>query len=325
VRRREFIASICGWTVAWPAIAREQQPATPVIGYLGAQSPEASAERVQGFLQGLSETGHVVGQDVTIEYRWARGDEDRLPALASELVRRQVTVIVAPGSLPAARAAKAATSTIPIVFEVGGDPVEAGLVRSLSEPDGNLTGVSYVEIAARRLELLRELVPAASRIAALINPAGPTAASEWRQVQKAARALGLRLQGLQATSVRDFDAMSGTLLRVAAGGLVICADPFFTTQSEQLAAMTVRHALPAVHQSRRFVSAGGLLSYDGSLAESHRLAGVYCGRILKGEKPAEMPVQQVAKGELVVNLKTARTLGIEISPKIMALVSELIE
>ncbi len=325
MRRRELIASICGAAFVWPVMAREEQPATPVVGYLGAQTSELFAERMRGFLQGLGETGHVPGQNVAIEYRWAQGQEDRLNALAADLVRRQVTVIAAPGSLPAARAAKAATSTIPIVFEIGSDPVEAGLVRSLNEPDGNLTGVTYVEVGARRLELLRELVPSASRIGALINPAGPSAASEWRQVQAAARTLGLRLQGLQATSERDFDAMFDTLTRVAAGALVICADPFFTRQSEQLAAMTVRHALPAVHQSRRFASAGGLLSYDGTLAESHRLTGVYCGRILKGEKPAELPIQQAMKGELVVNLKTAKTLGIEISPKILALASEIIE
>jgi putative ABC transport system substrate-binding protein len=322
MKRRDLITLLGGAAaasyVSWPLAARADPPAVmPVIGYLGAQSQEQAAERLRAFQEGLGETGHVAGQNVTIEYRWAQGHDDRLPALAADLARRQVAVIAAPGSLPAARAAKAATSSIPIVFEVKGEPVDAGLLRSLSEPDGNLTGVTSVEPGARRLELLRELVPAATRIGAVINPASPGAGTEWRQVQVAARALGVRLQGLQATTERDFDPMIVTLARVRAGGLVICADPFFIEQSEQLAAMTVRHALPAIHPSRRFAAAGGLVSYDGSPVVSHRLVGVYVGRILKGEKPADLPVQQAAKGELVVNLKTAKALGLAVPPTLL--------
>ncbi len=317
MRRRELVALLAGAAAAWPFAARAQQADQPVIGYLGGQSSEQSADRVRAFLAGLGETGHVAGQNVAIEYRWAQSHDDRLPALAAELVRRQVAVIAAPAGLPPARAAKAATSSIPIVFEIRGDPVEAGLVQSLTEPDGNLTGVTYVEVASRRLELLRELVPGVTRIGAVINPANPNAVSEWRQVQAAARALGVRLQGLQATSKLDFDPMFVTLARVDAGALVICADPFLTEQSEHLAAMTARYKLPAVHQSRRFAAAGGLISYDGSLLESHRQVGVYAGRILKGEKPAELPIQQASKGELVVNLKAAKALGLSVPPTLL--------
>jgi putative tryptophan/tyrosine transport system substrate-binding protein len=323
--RRGLIALLAGAAAASPRIVRAQQPALPVVGYLGTQSPEPSADRVRAFIEGLGDTGHLAGQNVAIEYRWAQGQDDRLPGLAAELVGRQVAVIAAPGGLPAARAAKAATSSIPIVFEIKGDPVEAGLVRNPGEPDGNLTGVITVEAAVRRLELLRELVPGVTRIGAVINPASPGAASDWRQIQAAARALGLRLQGLQATSERDFDAMFVTLARVRAGALLICADPFFTAQSEQLAAMTVQHALPAVHQSRRFASAGGLISYDGSPVASHRLVGVYCGRILNGDKPADLPIQQAVKGELVVNRKTAQALGLTVPPSLLALADEVID
>jgi putative ABC transport system substrate-binding protein len=276
---------------------------------------------VRAFVQGLSETGQVEGRDVTIEYRWAQGNSDKLPALASELVRRQPAVIATAGSLAAARAAKAATTSIPIVFEIAAEPVEAGLVKSLTEPNGNLTGVVSLDggIAA-----LRELTPRAARIGVLINPAG-NAAGGWSQAQAAARILGVRLQGLLATNEREFDAAFDTLRRSGAGALAISADPVFTAKSEQLAALTLRHKLPAVHESRRFTAAGGLLSYIGNTLESHRLAGIYAGRLLKGEKPAELPIQTASKGELVINLRTAKALGLDIPEKLLALAAEVIE
>jgi ABC-type uncharacterized transport system substrate-binding protein len=310
-----------GAALVLPLAALAQEAAPKVVAYLGAQSPEPAAERVQAFVQGLAESGHVEGRDVTIEYRWANGNSDKLPALASELVKRQPAVIATAGSLGAARAAKAATTSIPIVFEIAAEPVEAGLVKSLTEPNGNLTGVVSLDggIAA-----LRELVPAATRIGVLINPAG-NAASGWSQAQAAARILGVRLQGLLATNEREFDAAFYTLLRVGAGALAISADPVFTAKSEQLAALTLRHKLPAVHESRRFTAAGGLLSYIGNTLESHRLAGIYAGRLLKGEKPTELPIQTASKGELVINLKTAKALGLDIPEKLLALAAEVIE
>jgi putative ABC transport system substrate-binding protein len=310
-----------GAALVQPLAAFAQEAAPKVVAYLGAQSPEPLAERVRAFVQGLAETGHVEGRDVTIEYRWAHGNSDKLPALASELVRRQPAVIATAGSLAAARAAKAATTSIPIVFEIAAEPVEAGLVKSLTEPNGNLTGVVSLDggIAA-----LRELTPRAARIGVLINPAG-NAAGGWSQAQAAARILGVRLQGLLATNEREFDAAFDTLRRSGAGALAISADPVFTAKSEQLAALTLRHKLPAVHESRRFTAAGGLLSYIGNTLESHRLAGIYAGRLLKGEKPTELPIQTASKGELVINLKTAKALGLDIPEKLLALAAEVIE
>ena len=292
MRRWQFAAAM-GAALVQPLAAFAQEAAPKVVGYLGAQSPEPLAERVRAFVQGLAETGQVEGRDVTIEYRWAQGNSDKLPALASELVRRQPAVIATAGSLAAARAAKAATTSIPIVFEIAAEPVEAGLVKSLTEPNGNLTGVVSLDggIAA-----LRELAPRAARIGVLINPAG-NAAGGWSQAQAAARILGVRLQGLLATNEREFDAAFDTLRRSGAGALAISADPVFTAKSEQLAALTLRHKLPAVHESRRFTAAGGLLSYIGNTLESHRLAGIYAGRLLKGEKPTEVPIQTASKGE----------------------------
>jgi putative ABC transport system substrate-binding protein len=310
-----------GAALVQPLAAFAQEAAPKVVAYLGAQSPEPLAERVRAFVQGLAETGQVEGRDVTIEYRWAHGNSDKLPALASELVRRQPAVIATAGSLAAARAAKAATTSIPIVFEIAAEPVEAGLVKSLTEPNGNLTGVVSLDggIAA-----LRELTPRAARIGVLINPAG-NAAGGWSQAQAAARILGVRLQGLLATNEREFDAAFDTLRRSGAGALAISADPVFTAKSEQLAALTLRHKLPAVHESRRFTAAGGLLSYIGNTLESHRLAGIYAGRLLKGEKPTELPIQTASKGELVINLKTAKALGLDIPEKLLALAAEVIE
>jgi putative ABC transport system substrate-binding protein len=320
MRRWQFAAAM-GAALVQPLAAFAQEAAPKVVAYLGAQSPEPLAERVRAFVQGLAETGQVEGRDVTIEYRWAQGNSDKLPALASELVRRQPAVIATAGSLAAARAAKAATTSIPIVFETAAEPVEAGLVKSLTEPNGNLTGVVSLDggIAA-----LRELAPRAARIGVLINPAG-NAAGGWSQAQAAARILGVRLQGLLATNEREFDAAFDTLRRSGAGALAISADPVFTAKSEQLAALTLRHKLPAVHESRRFTAAGGLLSYIGNTLESHRLAGIYAGRLLKGEKPAELPIQTASKGELVINLRTAKALGLDIPEKLLALAAEVIE
>jgi putative ABC transport system substrate-binding protein len=286
--------------------------AVPVIGYLGAQSPAAFASRVTAFRQGLGETGYVEGRNVAIEFRWAEGQHDRLPALAAELVARRVAVIVAPGGAPAAIAAKSVTTTIPIVFEMGADPIAMGLVTSLNRPGGNLTGVSSlnVEVTPKRLEILREAIPTATVVAVLLNPTSPTADSQLRNLQEAARALGLQLHVLRATSARDFDAVFASLLQLRANGLVVASDTFFATHSEQLAALTARHAVPAIHQSRDFTLAGGLMSYGGSFVESHRQAGVYTGRVLKGDKPADLPVQQVTKVELLINLKTAKALGV---------------
>jgi putative ABC transport system substrate-binding protein len=321
MRRWQF-ASAVGAALVLPLAGLAQESAPRVVGYLGAQSPEPLAEGVRAFVQGLAETGQVEGRDVTIEYRWAHGNSDKLPALASELVRRQSAVIATAGSLAAARAAKAATTSIPIVFETTAEPVEAGLVKSLTEPNGNLTGVVSLDggIAA-----LREFAPAAVRIGVLINPAGNAAASGWNQAQAAARILGVRLQGLLAIDEREFDAAFDTLLRVGAGALVISSDPFFTAKSEQLAALTLRHKLPAVHESRRFTAAGGLLSYSGNTLESHRLAGIYAGRLLNGEQPAELPIQKASKGELVINLKTAKVLGLDVPPTLLARANEVIE
>jgi putative tryptophan/tyrosine transport system substrate-binding protein len=312
VKRREFITLIGGAAAAWPLAARAQQAAVPVLGYLGAQSPAAFASRVTAFRQGLGEAGYVEGRNVAIEFRWAEGQHDRLPALAAELVARRVAVIVAPGGAPAAIAAKSVTTTIPIVFEMGADPIAMGLVTSLNRPGGNLTGVSSlnVEVTPKRLEILREAIPTATVVAVLLNPTSPTADSQLRNLQEAARALGLQLHVLHASSARDFDAVFASLLQLRASGLVVASDTFFATHSEQLAALTVRHAAPAIHQSRDFTLAGGLMSYGGSFVESHRQAGVYTGRVLKGDKPADLPVQQVTKVELLINLKTAKALGI---------------
>jgi putative ABC transport system substrate-binding protein len=325
MRRREFI-TLLGGAAAWPAVARAQQP-MPVIGYLGAQSPAAFASRVIAFRQGLGETGYAEGRNVAIEFRWAEGQHDRLSALAADLVSRQVAVIVAPGGAPAALAAKSATTTIPIVFEMGADPIAIGLVGSLNRPGGNITGVSSlnVEVTPKRLEILHELVPTAAVLAVLVNPTSPTADSQLRNLQAAARALGLQLHVLHASAERDFDTVFATLLQLRAGGLVVASDTFFATHSEQLAALTVRHAVPTIHQSRDFSTAGGLMSYGGSFVESHRQAGVYTGRVIKGDKPADLPVQQVTKVELFINLKTAKALGVTVPLPLLGRADEVIE
>jgi putative tryptophan/tyrosine transport system substrate-binding protein len=314
MRRREFIALAGAAASAnfWPLGARAQQPAMPVVGYLGAQSPAAFASRVAAFRQGLGEAGYAEGRNVAIEFRWAEGRHDRLPDLAADLVARQVTVIVAPGGAPAALAAKSATTSIPIVFEMGADPIAIGLVASLARPGGNLTGVSSlnVEVTPKRLEILHEAIPTGTLVAVLLNPTSPTADSQLKQLQQAARTLALQLHVLHASTESEFEKVFATLLQLRPKGLVVASDTFFATHSEQLAALTARHALPAIHQSRDFALAGGLMSYGGSFVESHRQAGVYTGRILKGDKPADLPVQQVTKVELLINLKAAKALGV---------------
>jgi putative ABC transport system substrate-binding protein len=297
------------------------------MGFLGSESADASGDRLRGFRQGLGETGHVEGRNVSIEYRWADGQYDRLPALAADLVRRQVRVIAAAGT-PVARAAKAATTTIPVVFTTAGDPVALGLVASLNRPSGNLTGVTNlnVEIGPKRLELLREMMPAATTIALLVNPTNPIAEAQSRDAQATAHTLGLQLHVLHASTERDFNTVFSTLTQLRAGALVISADLFFTARSEQLAALTLRHAVPTISsEGREFVLAGGLMSYGGSLTDSYRLAGVYAGRILKGDKPADLPVQQAVKVEMAINLKTANALGLTIPETLLATADEVIQ
>ena len=325
MRRREFIARAGGALVAWPLAARGQPQATPVIGFLNGGSPDAN--RVAAFRRGLNETGYVEGHNVAIEYHWAEGQYDRLPALARDLVRRQVSVIAAT-STPAAITARAATMTIPIVFTTSSDPVELGLVASLSRPSGNVTGATQlnIEVTPKRLEILHELLPTANVFALLVNPTNPYTEILSRNLQAAARSLGLQLHILQASTEHDFDAVFATLVKLRSGGLVIGGgEVFLDSRHGQLAALALRHAVPTIYQGRDFALAGGLMSYGGSTMDSYRVAGAYAGRILKGEKPADLPVQQTTKVELVINLKTARALGLEIPPTVIARADEVIE
>jgi putative ABC transport system substrate-binding protein len=329
MKRREFIKFL-GGAVAWPLTARAQQPTLPAVGFLNAASPGQFAHVARAFRLGLNETGYVEDRTVAIEYRWADGQYDRLPALAADLVSRRVNVIATGSNIIAAIAAKAATTTIPIVFLTGGDPVKDGLVASLNRPGANLTGVTTlnVEIGPKRFEVLRELLPTATIMAVLINPNNHPAVVETqiRQAQALTHTLGLQMiHVLQATTERDLDSAFSTAIQRGASGLVINPDIFFSGQSAQLAALALRHAVPTISPYREFVTAGGLMSYGGSLIDQYRLVGVYVGRILKGEKPVDLPVQQVTKVELIINLKTAKALGLSVAPSLLARADEVIE
>ena len=326
IGRRKFLATL-GGAVAWPLAVRAQQPAMPVIGFLNAASLDGYRLQLAAFHRGLQGSGYVEGGNVAIEYRWADNQIDRLPALAADLVHRQVTVIAAT-STPGAVAAKAATTTIPIVFEMGGDPIRLGLVANLNRPGGNVTGVTNLnaEVAPKRVELLHELVPTASVIALLVDPTDPGLAEPVsRASQAAAHTLGLHLHVLNASTERDFDAVFANLIQWRAGGLVIGPSALFAARSEQLAALAVRHAVPAVFENREFVAAGGLVGYTGSIADAYHLVGVYAARILKGEKPGELPVQRSTKVEMFLNLKTATALGITVPLPLLGRADEVIE
>ena len=325
MRRREFIG-LLGGAAVWPVVGHAQHPAMPVIGLLSSATAREWAPLVAAFLQGLSETGIEEGRNVAIQYRWAEGQYDRLPAMADDLIQRRVAVIAAL-TTPAAMAAKAATTTTPIVFTTIGDPVQIGLVASLSRPGGNVTGATYlnVEVGPKLLELLHEAIPSATTVAALVNPTNPNADSLSRSLQAAARTLGIQLHVLNASTESDIDTAFATLVQLRAGGLVVGADVFIITREEQLAALALRHRLPAIFQTRAFAVAGGLMSYAGSAADSYRQAGVYTGRVLKGEKPANLPVQQTTKVELIINLNTAKALGLIVPLPLLGRADEVIE
>jgi ABC-type uncharacterized transport system substrate-binding protein len=326
MRRREFIA-VLGGAAASPLAARAQQPATPVIGFLHSGSPEPNVNRVAAFRKGLGEAGYVEGQNVAIEYRWAAGQDDRLPDLAADLISRRVAVIATPGSTPASLAAKAATTTIPIVFLIGSDPVALGLVAGLNRPGGNVTGVSLqlVEVVAKRLGMLRELAPGANRFVALVNPNAAYTDVVVKDLQASALALGLPIEILRAGTGREIDAAFANLMQKPGGALVVGPDALFTNRRAQIVTLAARHALPAIYYVRDFAEIGGLISYGPNVANVYRQAGIYVGRVLKGEKPADLPVVQPTKFELVVNLNTARALGIAIPNTLLALADEVIE
>jgi putative tryptophan/tyrosine transport system substrate-binding protein len=326
MRRRAFFAGL-GGAVAWPIVGRAQQLAMPVIGFLSDQSPDFFADGMRGFHQGLKDTGYVEGENVAVEYRWAENQFDRLPALAAELVRRRVAVIVS-GTSTTALAAKTATSTVPILFIAAEDPVKRGLVASLGRPGGNLTGVNFfaVELVKKRLELLRELVPTATRVAVLVSPANEAVTeATLKDVAAAAPAMGLQVQVVNADNSREIDAAFATFARERPDALFVNTGPFFTSRRVQLAQLTTRHAVPAIYGVRQCVEVGGLMSYGASLTDAFRQVGVYAGRILKGAKTVDMPVVQSSKFELVINAQTARILGLALPPSLLARADEVIE
>lgn len=324
--RRETIA-LLGAMAASTVAARAQPKTMPVIGYLGSESPEPYGSRLAAFAEGLAEAGYVDGRNVTIDFRWAEGQYSRLPALAIDLAERQVTVMVAPGGAEVALAARSASKTIPIVFEMGGDPVALGMVASLSRPGGNLTGVSSlsVEVSLKRLEFMSELFPAARTFAVAVNPASPTSGSQSRNLQAAASSLGLELRLLNASSEPELERLFAAASEMKLPGLVFTSDPYFAYRSRRLAELAMRHALPAITQARDFPNAGGLMSYGGDFRQSHRHTGIYAGRIIKGEKPSDLPVQRVTKVELFVNLKAAGQLGLTMPPSILSSADVVIE
>jgi putative ABC transport system substrate-binding protein len=326
MRRRDFIMGIAGSAAAWPLAAQAQLPTMPVIGYLNNGSPESDAPRLTGLRRGLNQTGYAEGRNFVIEYRWAGNQADRLPALAAELVQLRVAVIVAAG-LPPALAAKAATTSIPIMFSVGADPVQLGLVASLNRPEGNLTGFNAfaTELGAKGLALLHELVPSTAAIGVLVNPNNPASEVTTRDVLAAAPVMGLKIEILKAGTDREIDAAFVSLVQARTGVLLVGGDLFFNSRIEQIVALAARHAIPTMYSYREFVVAGGLISYGMSLVEQYRQVGLYTGRILKGEKPADLPVIQATKIELIINLKTAKALGLQIPDRLLALADEVIE
>jgi len=327
MRRREFIALLGSGVAGWPLAAHAQRQALPVIGFLSSRSPGESADLVAAFRQGLAEGGYVEGQNVSLEFRWGEGRYERLAGYAAELVRRAVTVIVTAGGDPAAQAAKAATATIPIVFVSGSDPVKVGLVASLNRPGGNITGVHMLilGLGAKRLGLLHELMPAVNLVGILVNPNFADARTQLRDVEDAAQSLGLKLVVQKAGTEFEIDTAFADLARQKTGAILVIADPFFTSQRVQIAALAARYAMPAMFELREYAAAGGLMSYGPDLADGYRQGGVYAGKILKGAKPAELPVEQPTKLGLVINLKTAKALGLQIPDKLLALADEVIE
>jgi putative ABC transport system substrate-binding protein len=328
MKRREFMTLLGGAAAAWPLAARAQQPAIPVVGLLSGRSPKDSVANVMAFQRGLGELGYFDGQNVEIDFRWALGHYDQLPALAADLVRRKVTVIVATGGgVTSTRAAMAATPSIPIIFVSGGDPIDLGLVESLNKPGGNLTGVTFFlgALEAKRLELLHELLPKAALIGALVNPTFPVSKTRLEDAQAAAQALGKKLVVVHASTEGELKTAFTALTQQRTEALDIIADPFLVGHAEQIVALAARNALPTISPLREFAVAGGMVSYGTSITEAHRLAGVYAGRILKGAKPADLPVLQPTKFELVINLKTAKALGLEVPPMLLARADEVIE
>jgi len=327
MNRRHVITLLGGAAAAWPLVARAQQPALPVIGWLSARSPAEAASVLQAFRQGLGQVGYFEGKNVTIEYRWAEGRYDRLPALAAELVSRQVTVIAATGGEPSPLAAKAATTTIPIICTLGGDPVETGIIASLNRPGGNLTGTTIMtlEMASKRLDLVRQVAPKTTALAMLINPRFPPASAEARETQHAARSLGIQINLLNASTESEIDVAFTTIVAQGSGALIIGTDPFLLGQREQLVRLAARHMVPTIYFLREFVEAGGLMSYGPNIANGYRQAGVYTGLILNGANPAVLPIVRPTQFQLYLNLKTAKALGLEIPPLLLALADEVIE